>query len=270
MGAVSFSLDRHLVRALKSELALNILVETGTFKGDTVASVSSEFSRTFTVELSISLWKLAVQRFENHPSIEVILGNSVDALRDLEGTLTNESVFFWLDAHWCVAEGTSGEISQCPLLEEIKAIGPLNDHSVIAIDDARLFLAPPLPPHESTHWPAFYDIMKTLHEINGRHRIMVVNDVIVVFPERLLDCMHNYGRTFGMDWLSAVQSFQTPHYAKSLEEKESVIQGLVRARDAMLAELEQKEGLIRSLSQHLERGTDTATSSDKPKLLTNS
>ena len=37
MGAVTFSLDPRLVASLQGVLPLSILIETGTFKGDTVA-----------------------------------------------------------------------------------------------------------------------------------------------------------------------------------------------------------------------------------------
>ena len=50
MGAVTFTLDVHLVECLKEALPLSVFVETGTFKGDTLAEVEPFFDRLITIE----------------------------------------------------------------------------------------------------------------------------------------------------------------------------------------------------------------------------
>ena len=60
MGAVSFSLDRKLVESLKASLPLDVLVETGTFEGNTVAEVRDLFTEIHSVELSDQLPGLLV------------------------------------------------------------------------------------------------------------------------------------------------------------------------------------------------------------------
>jgi hypothetical protein len=52
MGAVSFSIDKDLVVLLGSVLGLRVSVETGTFKGDTIATMLPLFERLHSVELS--------------------------------------------------------------------------------------------------------------------------------------------------------------------------------------------------------------------------
>ena len=52
MGAVHFSLDTNLVKAIKSVLSLDVFVETGTFKGDTIENVKDYFTEIHSVELS--------------------------------------------------------------------------------------------------------------------------------------------------------------------------------------------------------------------------
>ena len=59
MGAVNFSLDRKLVECLKESLPLDVLVETGTFEGDTIANVGELFSEVYSVELSEELYQKA-------------------------------------------------------------------------------------------------------------------------------------------------------------------------------------------------------------------
>jgi glycosyltransferase involved in cell wall biosynthesis len=225
MGAVSFSLDSHLVAALQTTLPLSVLVETGTFKGDTVAQFESCFSKVFSVELSESLWTEAVKRFQPYQHVQILQGSSQDKLRELVPELQNIGVLFWLDAHWCVASDTAGALSQCPLLEELRAIGKLNSESVILIDDARLFLAPPLVPHEISQWPSFHQIVSCLLSMSTEHELMVVNDVIAFFPKKAKYAFETYAQLYGTDWLTAANCLkENGTFMKQLGDKEGVIQ----------------------------------------------
>jgi GT2 family glycosyltransferase len=203
MGAVTFSIDWRLVRALQSGLPLSVFVETGTFKGDTIAEMLPHFAQLFTVELSENLWQAAVHRFIAQPKVTAARGDSASFLAQVQTSVADRSTLYWLDAHWCVGENTTGARSQCPLLAEIDAIGKLGTQSVVLIDDARLFLAPPQTPHESSQWPRFHEIVAALMRLSAQHEIMVVNDVIVFFPEAVRAPLEKYARDFGIDWLAA-------------------------------------------------------------------
>src|SRR5690606_15101007 len=201
MGAISFSLDPALLKALKSALPLTLFVETGTFRGDTLEAMKSEFHELFSIELSPDLYSQALDRFRDEQNIRLIKGNSAEALRGILDSVRGRSTLFWLDAHWCVATGTAGETSQCPLLDELKAIGELNDTSVVLIDDARLFMAPPSAPHEVSQWPTFDQILQQLRAMAPAHEIMIVNDVIALFPTRAKQAMTVFAQAHGVDWL---------------------------------------------------------------------
>jgi hypothetical protein len=166
VGAVYFSVDTELIRELKRHLPLEVLVETGTFEGDTVAQVRELFETLHTVELSEKYFEISRQRFLYDPAIFVSQGHSPDWLKQLVPRLLDQPVLYWLDAHWCVAEQTAGEISQCPLIEELRAIGGLNPQSVLMIDDANLFLCPPPHPHESSQWPPFDLLVRELRALS--------------------------------------------------------------------------------------------------------
>src|SRR5690606_22307867 len=97
-------------------------------------------------------------------------------------SLHEKSVLYFLDAHWCVAEDTAGELSQCPLLDETRAIGQLNAQSVLLIDDARLFLAPPPEPHVLADWPDLSKLLAALKRLAPSHHLMVLNDTFVLYP----------------------------------------------------------------------------------------
>jgi hypothetical protein len=248
MGAVTFSLDARLVNTLKSVLPLNVFIETGTFKGDTAAAVESFFDKVVTIELSQALAADAVKRFNESTKVQVLQGDSAVKLRELRPDLEGVSALYWLDAHWCVANDTAGELSQCPLMNELKAIGHLNDKSVILIDDARLFLAPPLSPHEISQWPRFHQIIMFLMTMSPDHELMIVNDVIVFFPGQVRNAMQLYAQSYGLDWLVASNCLkENGSFINGLLAKEGVIQ---RQSDELAQSFlvqEEKENVIQAL-----------------------
>jgi len=262
MGAVNFSLDKRLVEALKLMLPLKVLVETGTFQGDTLANLQDSFEILHSIELSPQYHQAAVTRFAGASHIHLHQGESSKVLLQLRSTMETDCVLYFLDAHWCVAANTAGEASQCPLLDELRAIGQLNTESVVLIDDARLFLAPPLAPHEISQWPNFHQITAQLLAISPHHEIMVVNDVIAFFPSRVKHAMASYAQVCGVDWLVAANCLKdNGSFMQQLEEKESVIQLLKKAAETSLSEghaaelaqvkqqLLEKEEVIRTLAK---------------------
>ena len=227
MGAVTFSLDTRLVERLKQALPLSVLVETGTFKGDTVAALLPHVERAITIEQSEALWRESAARFAGDARVQVILGDSAAELARIMPSIAGRPALFWLDAHWCVADHTSGEHSQCPLLAEIAAIGRLDESSVVLIDDARLFLAPPPEPHDVTQWPSFDQIVRALRRLSEGHEVMVVNDVVAFFPPAARGAMTAFAREHGVDWLRARQSLdENEGLRHAVEEKESVLRDL--------------------------------------------
>ncbi len=205
MGAVYSSLDIRLIEYLRGAVPLNVLVETGSYKGDTVAAAVGRFQRIYSVEQSEELHAAVSARFRREQAVTIIHGDSAPALGKLRPELGGESVFYWLDAHWCAGEDTAGSGSQCPLLGELGAIGTLNAESVIAIDDARLFLCPPTRPHDASQWPRFDDVLAALAGLSRAHRLMVVNDVILYFPAAVVDGAEKYAIERGVDWNQIVR-----------------------------------------------------------------
>ena len=202
MGAVCFSMDVRLLSAFKKLLSLDVFVETGTFKGETVELIKNEFAEIYTIELSEEYFMQAQLRFANESHINVVSGDSSKTLATIASKLQTKSVLYFLDAHWCEANNAAGKTSQCPLLEEIRAIGSLNEESVIIIDDARLFVATPLQPHDITQWPDFDDVLTSLHSISANHKLMVLNDSIVFYPGSLTHEIVKVASEIGVDWLS--------------------------------------------------------------------
>ncbi len=205
MGAVTFSLDERLVACLKSVLPLEWLVETGTFRGDALARFVECFVELHSVELSAELHEQVCERFAGCDHVHVSQGDSPEFLRRLRSQTADRSVLYWLDAHWCVEDAAAGSGSQCPLLDELAAIGSVGDQSVVLIDDARLYLCPAPAPHDTSHWPSLPQVLAALGRLNDRHEVMIVNDVIVLFPPAARDALQQFARACGVDWLAVME-----------------------------------------------------------------
>lgn len=209
MGAIHFSIDVKLAELLVRELGLSIFVETGTFQGDSVELVKPLFQEIHTCELSPELHQKACSRFEGIKGIHCHLGPSEQSLQKISRELQGSPVLYWLDAHWCAAENTAGEESQCPLLEELDAITPLHADSVVWIDDARYLMSPPPKPHVCKGWPKWHEVHTKFNSIGGNtHQYVFANDTILLYPKRLEDIIWGYLWENGVDLVKIAYAFK--------------------------------------------------------------
>jgi hypothetical protein len=257
MGAVSFSIDPTLAEFLCQALRLTTFVETGTFEGEAVASVISLFEEIHTVDLSEELTAKAKSRFHSNQSVHVYSGESAKVLASLRPQLQNKSVLYWLDAHWCAADATAGEHSQCPLLDELEAITELNSKSVVLIDDARLFLCTPPKPHDTDQWPEFHEVVQGLTSLSASHRMMVINDVIAFYPATIASGMSAYASERALDWLAVMRRLEALETEReklnvALSERLTLIEEMSQAQEGLHLALAERLALIEELSQALE------------------
>jgi len=250
MGAVNFSIDDSLLSMMREVLHLYAFVETGTFEGESVRRALPFFEEIHSVELSEIYFKKAVQRFEKEKNVHLYHDDSVRFLKQVQQALKDKAVLYWLDAHWCSADETAGGTSQCPVLEELDAISRLGAESVILIDDARLFLCPPPPPHTVEDWPRFDALVRKLFLMSSVHELMVVNDVLICFPRSIREHVEKYAREHSIDWLSVLdKSRDYDTFRIELGEKEEEINRLAAAARERERALTEKENEIGTLAQ---------------------
>ena len=250
MGAVNFSIDDSLLSMMREVLHLYAFVETGTFEGESVQRALPFFEEIHSVELSEIYFKKAVQRFEKEKNVHLYHDDSVRFLKQVQQALKDKAVLYWLDAHWCSADETAGGTSQCPVLEELDAISRLGAESVILIDDARLFLCPPPPPHTVEDWPRFDALVRKLFLMSSVHELMVVNDVLICFPRSIREHVEKYAREHSIDWLSVLdKSRDYDTFRIELGEKEEEINRLAAAARERERALTEKENEIGTLAQ---------------------
>jgi hypothetical protein len=231
MGAVTFSLDPELLTVFASRVTFSTFVETGTFRGDSVAVVQGRVARIISIESDALLATEAMARFSSDPSVHIVHDSGAAAIRALSQSLADQDVLYWLDAHWCaMTEGPEPADSQCNLLDEIAAIGKISHRSVVLIDDARYLLSPPPSPHDPAQWPNLQAVLHALNLLSSTHEVAVVNDVIVYFPTSLAGLIREFATQHGVDWLAVAEKARD--YDAALRDnvaKERVIQDLSRS-----------------------------------------
>lgn len=132
----------------------SLFVETGTAHGDTTELAAVMFDEVWSCDIDPGLVNKTAERLKGYGNVTLSRMLSPAFLKSIKDKLDRPTIY-WLDAHWC---GGPKMHKECPLLEEIQAIGSFNDSSVILIDDIELIDNPPLPPHDPKQWPTMEEL----------------------------------------------------------------------------------------------------------------
>ena len=141
---------------------LNVLIETGTYRGDTIEATKKYFSEIYSIECGPNLYYEAKKRFTLDNNVHIMLGNSEEILKELLPTITQKSLFY-LDSHFRYDLDSPQGLPLNPTIGELDAIFSFCPDSVILIDDARLFTGKPEQPNCQ---PSISDLEKYVLERN--------------------------------------------------------------------------------------------------------
>jgi hypothetical protein len=185
-----------LAHLLSDRLGLRVAIETGTFLGDSARALGEVVPAVWSIELSPELHQAAKTKFIDRPNLHFAHGYSPAVLPGILASLSAPALF-WLDGHWSGGE-TAGDSDECPVLDELRSIDawPQASGSCVLIDDARLFLGPPPPPHDPSQWPTFIEVVDALRSTHARY-VTVLEDVIIAGPPQARQIVEAY-------WLEAM------------------------------------------------------------------
>jgi hypothetical protein len=161
------------IRRFQRLYKINVLIETGTYRGDMIAATRYNFRTIYSIEMDPRLHQLAAKRFSSFPGVHLLRGSSDQMLADLLPTIS-ERCLFWLDAHFA-GEGTAKGDLGCPILGEFAALEQhhIKDH-VILIDDADYF--------KGTHgYPTLLCVEERIKIINSSYRVEVKDNIVMGF-----------------------------------------------------------------------------------------
>ncbi|MEI6395030.1 MAG: hypothetical protein WCT12_28470 [Verrucomicrobiota bacterium] len=166
-------IKRSIIKKILVEHGCRILVETGTFLGDTPWTLRKDLDEIYTIELSPELVALARNRFRNYPGINIVEGDSGERLREIVPRLKSKTLF-WLDGHYSAGITAKGNVN-CPILAELETIltGCLVPW-VILIDDARCFGG------DDRDYPSILELNAYIGKYCPTASITVENDIIRV------------------------------------------------------------------------------------------
>lgn len=166
---------QELITEYKNKHHISVLIESGTYLGDMVWAQQDNFDKIYTIELSLSLHKLAQKRFRKKPHIHVLQGDSSRVMATIVKEITCKAIF-WLDGHYSGGITARGD-KDCPIWEELKAIFSTNTEHIILIDDARLFIG-------ERDYPSLSGVKTFILEQYPNSKIEVKNDSIIVELEK--------------------------------------------------------------------------------------
>lgn len=124
----------NIIKVLKLHVPY-IFIETGTFKGETVAHVKKDFLEIHSIEINPELYNNNVEQFKNDRNVYLYEGDSSKVLKDICHKVKEPGLFF-LDAYYFNDPLSYGkpEYNGNPVLREVELIGrrPYNDIIVIS------------------------------------------------------------------------------------------------------------------------------------------
>lgn len=170
---------REVIDSFRKRYKIKVMVETGTFLGDTVDFFKNKFDSLISIELSEELAKKAVKRFEANENVKIIQGDSGIVLTPLLLEI-NEKVLFWLDGHYSSEFFVNDEfirtakgVKNTPIEKEMNIILQSKIESIILIDDARLFKG-------RDDYPSIKSIKKIVKDNNKENIVIVDKDIIQI------------------------------------------------------------------------------------------
>jgi hypothetical protein len=172
-GSPPSAVKREVLRSTARQHGLRTLVETGTFRGDTVRALRSSFRTIYSIELDDGLYQEAVHRCRNQQNARLLMGDSAVLLPQVLRELTDPTLF-WLDAHWSGLETATSDL-ETPILAELKAIlagAPVG--SVVLIDDHREFV------RGATDYPTADSIQQSA--LTAGYTFAVQDDIMHLYP----------------------------------------------------------------------------------------
>lgn len=167
------AVKRRLLAAHLKRHGLKTFIETGTFKGDTLDQMSRLVDRAVSIELSDEYFERARQRFARRAHIELLKGDSGEALPPLVARL-REPALFWLDGHYSAGRTAHGTEAS-PISRELDSIlaSPVQGH-VVMIDDVADF-------NGQGGYPPIGELLTTLAR-DGRYSCRIEANILILEP----------------------------------------------------------------------------------------
>jgi len=149
---------------------VDIFIETGTWRGDTLNNAKNYFKQLYSVEKRKTTYLETVKRFRNKNSIYLFCDDSPNFLSKILPTI-DERIIFWLDAH--------DSIDSTAILQEIEEIKKhCTKLPIILVDDIVDFA-------RSNSYPSVQKLKNAILSIDKDYQFVLLFDAALAFPAQM-------------------------------------------------------------------------------------
>lgn len=162
-----------VIRSYARRFGLRVMIETGTWKGDTVFAMRKVFCEIHSIELGRKLHFDAAKSFAHLKHIYCHYGDSATILPAVAAKIA-KPILFWLDGHFCEGGSARGN-TDTPINEELRYLFSRPPRDVILIDDARDFTG-------KDGYPTIEQIFREVHTKWPGAKAEVADDIFRIIP----------------------------------------------------------------------------------------
>ncbi|MBN8201202.1 MULTISPECIES: rRNA adenine N-6-methyltransferase family protein [Bacillaceae] len=180
LEAKPYKIRPETVKKYQKKNNIQVLIETGTYKGAMIEAVLNNFNKIVSIELDKDLYNEAKIKFSSQSHVNIVHGDSSLVLGDMLKSI-NVPCVFWLDGHYVPDSiDTARGDRDTPILDELDQILKHHvRHHVILIDDARCFIGPnPI----LNDYPTIQELKKFVKSRRPELSFQVADDIIRILP----------------------------------------------------------------------------------------
>jgi len=166
-------IKHEVIKSFAALRNIKILIETGTYLGETLEACKPHFNKLISIELDQNLYQVAVKKFANDTQIHIYHGDSGKIIEKIIKDI-KQPCLFWLDGHYSEGITAKGDLNT-PVINELKHI--LTHHiknHVILIDDARCFIG-------ENDYPTIPHLLNFVKQFNQNLKLLVEDDIIRIY-----------------------------------------------------------------------------------------
>ena len=168
----SWSKYRQL-KAVGKRTKAKMLLETGTFLGNTSMRCSKVFDRVITIELDPDLHSRAKEFLSSRENVECILGDATQKLPEVLSRDDCKDAVIFLDGHFSSGETAHGDVPE-PACELLSSLAQFKEKILgIVVDDFRLFGV-------ESGWPRKSELLQSAEEHFSGYRLAVHLDQLLI------------------------------------------------------------------------------------------
>jgi hypothetical protein len=164
---------QNVIKNFHENYSSEILVETGTFRGEMVFAQRMNFKKIISIELSQDLFKLVEKRLKKYKNVTIIQGDSGILLSEIIDKIDKPAIF-WLDGHYSGFETAKGDL-ETPIERELQLVLSHKINHIILVDDARMFVG-------KNDYPTIQQLKDFIFSMKKNYLFNVEDDIIRIFP----------------------------------------------------------------------------------------